>query len=45
MFCQKFQRQFFNFQKTGISVKEPCQVFMCTKFQVDILKNDQLMAS
>ena len=26
------------FQKIGTYVKEPCQLYMCAKFQVDILK-------
>ena len=30
--------------KTGIYVKETFQLYMCTNFQVDILKNGQLMA-
>ena len=29
---------FSNFYKTEMYVKEPCQVYMCTKFYVDILK-------
>ena len=32
-----------NFQKTGMYVKELCKVYMCTKFQVDVLKNDQVL--
>ena len=39
-----FQRQFLNFQQNVIYVKEPHQVYMCTKFQVNILKNDYFMA-
>ena len=37
-----FQRigKCLNFPKNGIYVKESCQVYMCTKCQVDILKND-----
>ena len=33
---------FLIFKKNGINVKEPYQVYMCTQFQVDILKNNQL---
>ena len=35
---------FLEFGKTDISVKETCQVYMCTKFHVDILKNDRVLA-
>ena len=43
-YFQNFQIQISSFQKTGIYVKEPYQVYLCKKNQVDILKNDQLMA-
>ena len=33
----------FEFSKNGIYVKEPCQVYTCTKFQVDILKNARVL--
>ena len=33
-----------NFQKIRTCVKEPCQVYTCTKFQVDILKNVRVLA-
>ena len=32
---------FFEFSKNGKYVKEPYQVYMCTKFHVDILENDR----
>ena len=31
-------------KKNGIYVKDPCQVYTCTKFQVDILKNARVLA-
>ena len=31
------------FSKTEIYVKEPCKVYMSTKFQVHILKNDRVL--
>ena len=31
------------FSKTGLHVKELCYVYTCTKFQVDILKNDRVL--
>ena len=33
-----------NFQKNGIYMNEPCQVYTCTQFQVDILKNVRVLA-
>ena len=39
----KIFEEIFKFKK-GIYVIEPNQVYMCTKCQVDILKNYQLMA-
>ena len=35
----KKMRKISEFSKNGIHVKEPCQVYRCTKCQVDILKN------
>ena len=40
----KFATKNFEFSKNGIYLKEPYQVCMCTKLQVNVLKNDQLMA-
>ena len=34
------KKKYFEFSKYGIYVKEPCQVYMRTKYYVDILKND-----
>ena len=31
------------YKKNGIHVKEPCQVYMCTKFHVDVMKNDRVL--
>ena len=39
LFSNNFGK-FFNFQNAGIFVKGSFQVYMCTKFQVDMLKND-----
>ena len=39
-----FKEIFLIFKKNGKHVREPYQVYMCTQFQVSILKNDQLMA-
>ena len=41
---KNFQGKNSKFPKNGIHVKEPNQLYMCTKFQVNMLQNDQLMA-
>ena len=44
-FCfKKNRRKISHFQKTGLYVRETYQVYMCTEFEVNILKNDQLIA-
>ena len=35
--------KFFEVSKTGIYLKEPCQVYKCSKFQEDILKNARVL--
>ena len=42
-YFQKKLGFFSNFQRTGVHVKEHCQVYMCTKFHVDILKNGRVL--
>ena len=37
-------RKIFEFSKKEIYVKEPYQVYRCTKFQVDILENGRVLA-
>ena len=32
------------FSETGLYVKESCQEYLCTKFQVDTLKNARVLA-
>ena len=40
---KKNEEDFADFSKNGISVTELCQVYACTKFQVDILNNDRVL--
>ena len=42
MICKKMGKC-FEFSKNGIYVEKPCQVYMCTPFQVDIVKNDRVL--
>ena len=44
MLYSKIVKEKFRIFKNGMHMKELYQVYICTKFQVDILKNDQLMA-